>query len=221
MSMAFLDRGHRWLRANPLAYRLVIGTRLLLCAGFLPTGLVKMLGQPFTVMDPATPVGLFFHALHQSGFYWRFIGTTQVLAAVLVLIPVTAHLGAMLFFPVILNIFVITVSMGFRGTPVVTGLMLLASLLLLAWDYHRWRGLLTNRSAEMSVPEPLPLSAIERYAYSAGGFFGILFFLNTRSLVPKELMAPSLIGALAAMLVVFVQALRKPWRMQRTIGAAE
>ncbi|HET6668759.1 MAG TPA: hypothetical protein VFH15_00875 [Pyrinomonadaceae bacterium] len=43
----------------------------------------------------------------------------------------------MAYFPLILNIFVITVSMHFTGTPVITGLMLLANIYLLCWDYDR------------------------------------------------------------------------------------
>jgi hypothetical protein len=211
MTIGLLDVLHRRLRLNPLAYRLVIGTRILLCAGFLPTGLVKMLGRPFTIIDPSTPVGLFFHAMHQSGYYWRFLGATQVLASILLLIPRRAHLGAMIFFPVILNIFVITVSLDFRGTPVVTGLMLLASLLLVVWDYHRWRSLLTTADAG-AVPEPQPLSVAEKIGYACGAIFGLTFFLGTRSFVPKTVMMPSLLGAAASVLAVLLLAATRPWR---------
>ena len=211
-----LDRLHAWLRTNPLAYRLVIGTRILLCAGFLPTGMVKLLGQPFTVMSTATPLGLFFHAMHQTGFYWRFLGATQVIASILLLIPRTAHLGGLLFFPIILNIFVITVSMEFKGTPVVTVLMLLASLLLVAWDYHRWRGLLTTTPSRVTVPEALPLSSFERIGYAMGAVFGLIFFLSTRSLVPRFAIMPSMIGAALAMLMVLALAAGRPWRRTLT-----
>lgn len=212
MSVTFLDRVHRALRTNPLAWRLVIGTRILLCAGFLPTGIVKLLGRPFTVMDVSNPVGLFFHALHQTGVYWQFIGATQIAAAVLLLVPATAHLGALIFFPVILNIVVITVAIGFKGTPVVTALMLLANLLLLAWDYHRWRSLLTRTPEPDGVPEPLPLTWPERAGYAFGTLFGVTFFLGTRSLVPKALAMPSLAGAAVAVLAVLALAAGRPWR---------
>lgn len=212
--MDLLDRLHRLLRANPLAYRLVVGTRILLCAGFLPTGLVKMLGRPFTVMDTANPVGLFFHALHQSGEYWKFIGAMQVLAAILLLIPRTAHIGALIFLPIIVNIVVITVTMEFKGTPVVTVLMLFAALLLVAWDYHRWRSLLTMEPARVPAPEPLPLSTFERIGYVMGAVFGLAFFLGTRSLVPKFVSGPAFIGAAAAMLMVLALAAFRPWRWQ-------
>lgn len=55
---AVLLRFHQLVRAQPLFYRLAIGTRLLLAAGFIPTGMVKLLGQRFTVMSVETPVGM-------------------------------------------------------------------------------------------------------------------------------------------------------------------
>ena len=220
MTLILLDRLHARLRANPLAYRLVLGTRILLCAAFLPTGIVKLLGRPFTILDPTTPVGLFFHALHQSGAYWEFIGAAQVAASILLLIPAAAHLGALLFFPILVNIVVITTTMQFQGTPVVTVLMLLANLLLLAWDFHRWRGLVTMEERAVVVPGPRPLSALERAGFFAGAVFGITFFLGTRSLVPKFLMLPALAGAAASVVLVLVVAATRPWRRGGYAAAA-
>lgn len=205
-----LDRLHRRLRANRLAYRLVIGTRILLFAGFLPTGFVKMLGRPFTIIDPSTPIGLFFHAMHQTGLYWRFLGASQVVASILLMIPATAHLGALLFFPIIFNIFIITMSMDFRGTPVVTGLMLLASLLLVIWDYPRWRGLVTTEPMHERTLEPQPLSMLERVAYAFGAVCGTTFFLGTRDLVPRSLGWAAFYGAAVAVIAVAILAFRRP-----------
>jgi uncharacterized membrane protein YphA (DoxX/SURF4 family) len=117
-------------------------TRVLLAIGFTPSGLTKVLGNRFTLISPETPIGYFFEALYQSGFYWRFIGVAQLTAAVLLLIPRTAVLGAVVYFPIILNIFLITVSLHFKGTPFITGLMLLANLYLLFWDYDKFTFLL-------------------------------------------------------------------------------
>lgn len=117
-------------------------TRVLLALGFLPSDLTKLLGNRFTSLSPDTPIGYFFEALYQTGAYWRFIGAAQLLAAILLLIPVTTTLGAVLYFPIILNIFIITISLHFRGTPVITGLMLLGSLYLLCWDYNKLKYLI-------------------------------------------------------------------------------
>ncbi|MEZ4703363.1 MAG: DoxX family membrane protein [Rhodothermales bacterium] len=121
--------------------RLAVVSRLLLAAAFLPSGLTKVLGNRFTSISPDTPIGYFFEALYQSGFYYRFIGLAQVTAALLLLIPRTTALGAVVYFPIILNIFIITVSLHFTGTPYITGLMLLASIFLLCWEYDRFRDL--------------------------------------------------------------------------------
>ena len=129
---------NRWLR------RFTTMTRVLLALGFTPSGLTKLLGNRFTILGPETPVGFFFEALYRSGFYWNFIGACQLLAALLLLIPRTVTLGAVLYFPLILNIFVITVSLHFTGTPVITGLMLLASTYLLCWDADKLKPLISK-----------------------------------------------------------------------------
>jgi uncharacterized membrane protein YphA (DoxX/SURF4 family) len=115
---------------------------VLLAVGFIPSGLTKVLGNRFTRLGLDSPVGFFFEALYRTGFYWRFLGLCQLAAAALLLVPRTATLGAVVYFALILNIFVITVSVGFVGTPFITGLMLLASVYLLCWDYDRLKRLL-------------------------------------------------------------------------------
>ena len=132
----FRVKTHRWLQ------RFTIFTRVLLAIGFMPSGLTKLLGNRFTILEVNTPVGFFFEALYQSGIYWNFLGLCQIAGAILLLIPRTATLGAVIFFPIILNIFVITVSMHFAGTPIIAGLMLLANIYLLCWDYDRLKGIL-------------------------------------------------------------------------------
>lgn len=114
-----------------------IFTRVMLAVGFVPPGWTKVVYQRFTLLALDNPVGFFFEALYQTGFYYRFIGLAQVAAAILLLIPRTALLGALIYFPLILNIFIITISMDFRGTPFITGMMLLGNVYLLCWDFDR------------------------------------------------------------------------------------
>lgn len=96
-----------------------------------------MLGQRFTVLGTDNPVGLFFEALYQAGWYCNFLGFMQLLVALLLLIPQTTFLAALLYLPIIINILVIVVAMHFKGTPIIAGLMLLANLYLLFWDYKK------------------------------------------------------------------------------------
>ena len=113
------------------------GTRILLAIAFVPSGLKKFLGERFTSLGVDNPVGFFFEALYQSGWYWNFLGFMQLLVALLIIIPKTTFFGALLYLPVIINIFIITVAMQFTGTPFITGLMLLANIYLLFWDYKK------------------------------------------------------------------------------------
>ena len=132
-----LERLHARARSSRVLRAFTVFTRVVLALGFLPSGLTKVLGNRFTVLGVDNPVGFFFEALYRSGFYWNFLGLCQLAAALLLLVPRTATLGALLYFPIILNIFVLTLSMHFTGTPFITGLMLLANLYLLCWDYDR------------------------------------------------------------------------------------
>ncbi len=133
---------------NPWLKRFTLLVRILLAIGFLPSGLTKVLGNRFTILGIDTPVGFFFEGLYRSGFYWRFIGLSQLFAAFLLLIPRTAALGALVYFPIILNIFIITVSMRFQGTPFITGLMLLGCVYLLCWDYEKLQPLWVKSRGE-------------------------------------------------------------------------
>ncbi|MGE0131121.1 MAG: hypothetical protein AB7U82_23835 [Blastocatellales bacterium] len=132
-----LDELHTRIRRDKLLRGFTWLTRILLAVAFTPSGLTKVLGNRFTQIPPSEPIGYFFEALYQSGFYYNFIGVAQLTAAILLLIPRTAALGAVIYFPIIINIFLVTVSLNFTGTPFITGAMLLANIYLLCWDYDR------------------------------------------------------------------------------------
>ena len=112
-------------------------TRILLFIGFLPSGIKKLLGQRFTLIGIENPIGFFFEALYRTDEYWVFLGLMQLTAGILLLIPRTSFLGALLYLPIILNIFIIVISMDFKGTPFIVALMLLANVYLLFWDLDK------------------------------------------------------------------------------------
>lgn len=124
-------------RNKKLSQLFTWGTRVLLAIAFVPSGLKKLLGERFTLLGPDDPVGFFFEALYRAGWYWNFLGFMQLLVALLIIIPRTTFFGALLYLPIIINIFIITVAMQFTGTPFITGLMLLANIYLLFWDYSK------------------------------------------------------------------------------------
>jgi uncharacterized membrane protein YphA (DoxX/SURF4 family) len=179
-----LDNLHLQARRHPLLQRFTQFNRLLLGIAFIAPGLTKALGNRFTSISLDSPIGFFFEGLYRSGFYWRFIGLAQIIASLLLLIPRTASLGAVAFFPIILNIFIITVSLQFTGTWVITGLMLLANLYLLCWDYHKLKPLVFSAPAlaeNWAVREAEP-HWVERAGYASVLISGIVLTLATRNI---------------------------------------
>ena len=126
----------------------IIYLRYLIGGAFVFAAIVKIKGERFTTYDGTdTPLNSPFHlleTLYQSGLYWKFLGVGQVIAGFLLMTQRYAKLGALMFLPIIANIFVITVSYGFTGTPYITGLMLLANILLVLWDWDELK-ILVNK----------------------------------------------------------------------------
>lgn len=117
----------------------VIYLRYLIGFAFVFASIVKIKGERFTSLSTDTPVGYFFEAMYQSGFYWNFLGWSQFIAGAILMTQRFATIGAMIFFPIILNVALITHSVNFgTGTPTVTTLMLLGTIYLLLWDYRKW-----------------------------------------------------------------------------------
>ena len=106
--------------------------RVALALGFVPSGFVKVTGERFTGLPSNHPLGHYFDALHLTGYYYTFIGIGQLMAALLLLIPRTALLGAMLYFPIIVNICVLTYAVRFEGTRIATLMLLVAIAACLA-----------------------------------------------------------------------------------------
>src|ERR1700754_2640855 len=126
--------------------------RIALAASFIPAGYIKIMGERFAAGLPSNnPLGHYFDALHLTGYYYTFLGITQVITAILLLIPRTALLGALMYFPMMLNICVLTYATRFDGTRMNT-LALLASLFLLVWDYDRLKQILPARQSKAKPP---------------------------------------------------------------------
>ncbi len=111
--------------------------RFLLAFGFIPSGMKKVLGERFTNIGTEYQVGYFFEALYRTGIYWNFIGWGQILAAGLMMTQRFSTLGNIIYFFIISNIFIITISMHFTGTWIIALLMLFASFCLLLWDANK------------------------------------------------------------------------------------
>ena len=143
-------------------------TRILLAAGFIPPSIPKILHKPFTVLPDSNPVGHYFNALYQTGFYYEFIGWSQLTASILLLFPRTAHIGALMFLPIIVNVAVLTSSVGFVGTWLITLLMALAATWLVAWEYDRLKPIIFHDRGERAAGGKLQFLAIPLF-FAAGG----------------------------------------------------
>lgn len=98
---------------------------------------------------PINSAAHMFETLYQSGLYWKFIGFSQLIAAFLLMTQRFSKLGALCFFPIILNVFFITVSYDFVGTIQITSLMLLANIILLVWDWNDLKTLFNLNPSEI------------------------------------------------------------------------
>lgn len=120
-------------------------TRYLLAFAFIPSGMKKVLGQRFTNIGTDNPIGYFFEALFRTGMYWNFLGWGQLIAAILMMTQLFSTLGNLIFFFIVSNIFIITVSMHFTGTWLIALLMLFASTCLLLWDANRLQYIIVRK----------------------------------------------------------------------------
>ena len=144
-----LDRLHAQAKQNRWLWLFSIFCRLSLALGFIPAAIVKLMDERFASgLHAKHPMGAFLEALHQTGYYYTFIGVVQLAAAVFLLVPRTVTLGAFLYFPIILNITVLTYATRFDGSLFTAPLMTLANLYLLGWHYEKWKYILPfNRPA--------------------------------------------------------------------------
>lgn len=181
-----LDKIHASVTQFRLLQLFTAFTRILLAIGFIPPSIKKIMNEPFTSLPDTTPVGHYFNALYQTGFYYQFIGWAQLIAALLLLFPRTAHLGALMFLPIIFNIAVLTTSVGFQGTWIITIFMTLAALYLVCWDYDRLKPILfPNREKRATIfkNELIRLPVLSAVGGISAYVFLAYFLLNTVSMI--------------------------------------
>ncbi len=173
-----LEIVHTYITNNRLLQLFTAATRVLLAVGFIPPSIPKIMHRPFTVLPDSNPVGHYFNALYHTGFYYEFIGWSQLIAAILLLIPRTSHIGALMFLPIIVNIAVLTTSVGFVGTWLVTILMAFAAAWLTAWEFDRLKPMFAMRAeyAKRSRTQFITMPAL----FAAGGIAAGVAFYSIR-----------------------------------------
>jgi len=119
--------------------------KVILGIGFIGSGLRKMPSVKFTALPIDNPVGLFFEGMYATGFYWNFIGYYQIVVGILLMTTWFQKLTPILLFPVSINIFLVSLSLQMRGTPIITACMLLGNLFLLAWHLKTYLPILNRK----------------------------------------------------------------------------
>lgn len=157
------------IKQNKWYWLFSVFCRIALAYAFMAAGMVKILGERFASgLSAIHPMGAYLEALFHTGYYYTFIGVVQVIAGLLLLFPRTVLLGALLYFPIILNICVLSFAVRFEGSLVTSPLMVFSNLFLLVWNYDRLKYILpfTKTSDELTFKKP------EKYSFK----FPVVFF---------------------------------------------
>jgi uncharacterized membrane protein YphA (DoxX/SURF4 family) len=174
-----LEQHYYKAKGNKWFHYFTVFCRIALALGFIPSGIVKIMGERFTALPVNHPLGHYFDALYQTGYYYTFIGVGQIITALLLLIPRTALLGAIIYFPPILNICVLAYATRFEGTRITT-LMLLANIYLLCWDYERIKYILPFKQsdAEIYPTKKKTLSSKFPFVFFGGVFVTVVLVIG-------------------------------------------
>ena len=148
----------RKIRQSIIAQIFIIYTRYLIGAAFVFASVVKVKGERFTSVsgadEPIDSAWHLFETLYASGLFWKFIGAGQLVAGFLLMTQRYSKLGALMFLPIVSSVFVFTVGYEFTGTPIITGLMLWANIMLIAWDWDELK-VLVNKAPVMETGKRL------------------------------------------------------------------
>lgn len=174
-----LDQLHYRARRNKWLGYFEIFCRVTLAAGFIPSGMQKVLGERFTVLAVNHPMGNFLDAFYHTGYYYTFVGIMQVLAAILLLIPRTVTIGAFIYLPIIINICILSLSVRFDGSQITSPLMTCAVLFILSWDYHKFRNIFpfNHSTSKLELPAKDELTKKFPFKFFAGVFAVILLVI--------------------------------------------
>ena len=102
--MTLVDRPFLWIRSCAFCYRFSLFTRILPAVAFIPTCDGQAHGQTVYGSRHRQPHWRIPRGHDQTGLYRRFIGLSQIVTGIFLLIPRLAHLGAAVFLPSLVNI---------------------------------------------------------------------------------------------------------------------
>ena len=167
------------IRQNRWYWLFALFCRVSLAFAFIAAGLVKIVGERFANgLSELHPMGSYLTALHDTGYYYTFIGYLQVLAAVLLIIPRTVVLGALIYFPIILNICILSSAVRFEGSIVTAPLMVMANLFLLVWNYDKLQYVLPLKRNQLIPLIERPKQYSKGFPWLFAGFVGLMVALT-------------------------------------------
>jgi len=175
------DQYYLKAKSNRWYWLFSVFCRVSLAYAFIVAGGVKIIGERFASgLSVLHPMGAYLEALHHTGFYYTFIGYAQIIAAVLLLIPRTVVLGAIIYFPIILNICILSIAVRFEGSFVTSPLMVLANLFLLTWHYDKLKFILPfkNHSNFEIVKKPENYSKKFPFVFFIGVFATVVLTVS-------------------------------------------
>jgi uncharacterized membrane protein YphA (DoxX/SURF4 family) len=178
--------------------------RLALGLVFLSYGVLKVLGGQFVygdfvidsrTVDGTTMVWTFYG---YSPVYGRLIGVAEIIPGVLLLLPRTRTLGALLLFPIAANITVMDFCFGFPAVKYTALVLTLLDLVLLAADHRKlkllWQLALEDLDprAETAPAAPQPARPRWRMAvkYGSGAAASLVVALLLTNLTLSALSNP-------------------------------
>jgi uncharacterized membrane protein YphA (DoxX/SURF4 family) len=190
--VSWLDDLHLQAKRNVWLRYFAVFNRITLAIGFVIAGTVKIMGERFASgLTVNHPMGHYLEALYHTGYYYPFIGVVQVLAALLLLLPRTATLGALLYFPIIANIWVLSLAVRFEGSLVSSSLMMLANLYLLCWDYDKLKYVLPFKNGAVFSAAPVQQIRTRQFPmrFFAGSALAIaltVLLVNSYDVTPRN-----------------------------------
>ena len=125
----------------------IIAVRISLGLLFVYGGVKKFIPKPVRassavetkVPDHVVKIRAFIGGMKQTGYFWTFLGISEIVCGLLLLSQALALLGAVMLIPLVLNIFLFHLFLEPHDTVelLLTGLYLLATIFLLGYDYPK------------------------------------------------------------------------------------
>jgi uncharacterized membrane protein YphA (DoxX/SURF4 family) len=141
------------VRQTRWANLFIVILRILLGYAFIPAGLKKVLDEPFTDPTKTGAFHEFLHAFYATGWFYQFVGVMQLTVGILLMTQTFGTLGAAMALPIFAAITAFCWSTNAIFTAWMVTLMLLGTLVLVAWDFEKWRGILNVGPLDSPGPE--------------------------------------------------------------------